>query len=531
MALPMVRPARHPRTGVYRIRIAIPAHLRDVVKRRHGVGREFVQSLGTKDPKAAKQLAAPVIEKFSGWLKVAEAEYAGQNVHLSDREVAILCGRWLDQQTEAHRDNIGGTAEYFDDMASELGEIASGLNDDEADEYPGNPVRDAVEYMEEDVGPLLAASGLTIDQDSRERLSARLLVTRWHFLDDLAERARSGRWVSTIRPEQFPEGAVGKAKWADATCTFDSLLAGWALDHGWKLDAKPVPRALYDRQRTMERFATFLGHRNPERVTKADVVRWKEEAMGRGLKAPTVRNDLSEMSAIWAWGIRNGKLQSAVSPFDGTLPPKPAKKGREPRAFTDAEAAQILQAARKQKGFLRWLPWVLCLTGARLNEICQSDKADVGIQDGVPVIRIHDAGNGRTVKNADSRRTVPLHPELVAEGFLDYVKTLPTGSPLFPDAKPDTVFGQRSVIAGRKVTRWLRSQLGFTDPLISPSHSWRHWFIGACRRAVMPIEVRSAITGHSARLDESASYGDGMGTFVQVLAGYMAKVHCPLCDK
>ena len=29
---------------------------------------------------------------------------------------------------------------------------------------------------------------------------------------------------------------------------------------------------------------------------------------------------------------------------------------------------------------------------------------------GVPVIRIHDEGDGRTVKNADSRRTVPLHP-------------------------------------------------------------------------------------------------------------------------
>ena len=46
----------------------------------------------------------------------------------------------------------------------------------------------------------------------------------------------------------------------------------------------------------------------------------------------------------------------------------------------------------------------------------------------------------------------------------------------------------------------------------------------------MPIEVRSAITGHSAKMDESAAYGDGMGTFVQVVAGYMAKVRAPLVD-
>ena len=75
--------------------------------------------------------------------------------------------------------------------------------------------------------------------------------------------------------------------------------------------------------------------------------------------------------------------------------------------------------------------------------------------------------------------------------------------------------------------RWLRSDLGIRDPLISPHHSWRHRFIGACRRVVMPLEVRSAITGHSAKMDESAGYGDSMETFVQVVAGYMARVPCP----
>ena len=91
------------------------------------------------------------------------------------------------------------------------------------------------------------------------------------------------------------------------------------------------------------------------------------------------------------------------------------------------------------------------------------------------------------------------------------------------------MFGQRSVTAGRKVARWLRDELGIADdPRISPNHSWRHWFIGAARSVVMPVEVRSAITGHSARLDESAGYGEAMGTFVQVVASYLAKVRCPL---
>jgi hypothetical protein len=45
--------------------------------------------------------------------------------------------------------------------------------------------------------------------------------------------------------------------------------------------------------------------------------------------------------------------------------------------------------------------------------------------------------------------------------------------------------------------------------------SWRHYFIDAYRRVVMRLEVRSAITGHSARMDESAGYKDGMATFAQ----------------
>jgi hypothetical protein len=131
------------------------------------------------------------------------------------------------------------------------------------------------------------------------------------------------------------------------------------------------------------------------------------------------------------------------------------------------------------------------------------------------------------VKNEDSKRTVPLHPSLIAEGFLDYVRSLPKGSPLFPDVPPDAIFGQRGVIAGKRIAHWLRNTPKITDPRISPNHSARHWFITAARRAQLHPEVRSALTGHSARLDESAMYGDGMATLTHVLAEAIAKVKLP----
>jgi hypothetical protein len=152
---------------------------------------------------------------------------------------------------------------------------------------------------------------------------------------------------------------------------------------------------------------------------------------------------------------------------------------------------------------------------------------DISTIDGIPVLRLHDDGAGRTLKNDDSKRTIPVHPALVSEGFLEYVAALPARSPLFPDLPADGVFGRRSVAASKRLGRWLLT-LGMADPCISPAHSWRHWFIGTARKALIPTEVRSAITGHSARLDESAGYGDGMKTFTAVLAEALACVIPPL---
>ena len=56
----MTAPTRHPKTGVYRIRIAIPPHLRDITQRDHGKRAEFIETLGTKEPKETKARAPEV---------------------------------------------------------------------------------------------------------------------------------------------------------------------------------------------------------------------------------------------------------------------------------------------------------------------------------------------------------------------------------------------------------------------------------------------------------------------------------------
>jgi hypothetical protein len=348
----MSRPTKHPRTGVYRVRVAVPAHLREITKRLHGVSREFVQSLHTKDPKLAKERAAPVVDGFMARLQAAEAVAADALREPGPREIAALAGEWYRRRVGARP----GQEDLHWDIWMELCKDGILTEAEEAKEIAA--------YSPARAEALLQAHGYATTADSVRRLAAAVARAEGSFRDILRLRV-DGDWSPDENLTKFPALPAANASEGDRNvgCTLDDLLCGWALDHGWQMDAKPIPRALYDRKRTLERFAAFLGHRDAARVTKADAVRWKEEALGRGLNASTVRNDISEMSAVWACGNRNGRLTGA-NPFEGTLPPKARQKARNPRAFTDDEARRVLEAAREQRGCLRWLPWVLCLTGA-----------------------------------------------------------------------------------------------------------------------------------------------------------------------
>jgi integrase len=253
----------------------------------------------------------------------------------------------------------------------------------------------------------------------------------------------------------------------------------------------------------------------------------------RGKAAATIANDLSELSAVWKWAIAHGK--ATENPFAGILPPKKARNRKATRRpFTDSEARTILAAARREHGALRWLPWVLAATGARLTEVCQGTKADVIGRDGLTFLRIHADDEKRaigeaqrSVKNAGSERMVPIHPCLAAEGFLTYAADLPAGSPLFPDIEPDKLFGQRGTSAQKLMGRWLRKTLNITDKKISPSHSWRHWFIDKARTAGLHPEIRNALTGHADDGNESHKYGLGWKAMPRALADAMAAIEFP----
>jgi integrase len=264
---------------------------------------------------------------------------------------------------------------------------------------------------------------------------------------------------------------------------------------------------------TMRLLTAFLGHDDAQRVTADEIVRFKDHRLaskkrnGEPLSATTVRNsDLAALKAIFGWAVNNRRLPE--NPAAGVTVPKVAKVKLREREFTTEEARTLLRAASQLRpgrelpqtyAAKRWIPWLLAFTGARVGEIAQMRRQDLrkveidGHPDGVWVLRITpEAG---TVKTKQARE-VPLHPQLVELGFIDFVERAP-GDRLFlvPDAE-GKVTGQLGGLKNR-LTEFARQYV--SDSGVSPNHSWRHRFRTIATEAGVASNVIDAICGWSAR--------------------------------
>jgi hypothetical protein len=78
---------------------------------------------------------------------------------------------------------------------------------------------------------------------------------------------------------------------------------------------------------------------------------------------------------------------------------------------------------------VRWSNWIAHFSGARNAEIIEADTRDVEVTpEGVVFyIRTKYRAPEMRLKKDESERPIPLHSAIIAEGFLDYVRSLPPG--------------------------------------------------------------------------------------------------------
>lgn len=98
-----------------------------------------------------------------------------------------------------------------------------------------------------------------------------------------------------------------------------------------------------------------------------------------------------------------------------------------------------------------------------------------------------------------------LHRQILALGFVEFVKTSRSG-PLFHNAtKPEKFLDGARVTAGR-LSEWL-NRTGVVPEGVQPSQGWRHRFKTIGRELGRSDRIAVAIQGHAGRT-AGDSYGD-----------------------
>ncbi|WP_410052771.1 DUF6538 domain-containing protein [Bradyrhizobium sp. SZCCHNPS2010] len=246
-------------------------------------------------------------------------------------------------------------------------------------------------------------------------------------------------------------------------------------------------------------------------LTREWCLTWRDRQAARGLKPKTVREVyVASLKAMCEWAVNERRLkENPVLRVRVKVPKDTGKRG-----YTDAEALKILRASLqpmsartgpKHRAARRWIPMLCAYTGARVGEMAQMRKQDVRKVEGVWTLRVTpEAGTVKT----NQARDVPIHPEVIRQGFLDFVSQ--STGPLFYTKKSPRGGSDQNPTSKKpaeRIAKWIREEVGITDKAISPSHAWRHRFKTVARNAKMDRGARDYMQGH-APATEGEDYGE-----------------------
>ncbi|WP_426044184.1 DUF6538 domain-containing protein [Caulobacter sp. DWR3-1-2] len=524
------------RGAVYWFRRRVPD---DIVKI---VGKAFWnESLGIKDIREAGRLARVRGVQTDQEIADARRRLAGETAPpLSVPEAQALAKReladWMATDAEARlmagrsaSENVDLVLEFVEPEAREA--LASG------DWQPR-----AVQAAE-----VLAKAGRWYPEgDPSVRLMAgALLAAQVEWLDLLRER-QAGRVVEV--------GAPGIPAAQSAAVKSGGVTLGKLID-----DYRREREALHGLESTARKYDHIfkaleecLGRgRDIETITRADCRNLRDllrrvpvhmtkrypklsmvEAAAAGerdkvsvLAPNTVTTYLQHLAAIFNWAVKEDLI--GKSPAADLV-----KKGRanvKRRGFTSDELRKVfagLPDEKTERPSRYWVTALAAYSGARAGELCQLAPQDVRVIGGVTCLDLSEfdadgkRAGAKRLKTSASERVIPVHPEVLAAGFLDFVEAARAARQerLFPELRPGKG-GEYS----HDLSRWFgrhMDRIGLSEPSLV-FHSFRHGFKDACRLAGVGDETSDALGGWTTK---GISTRYGKRDMVEVLHRELVKV-------
>lgn len=518
----MATPFKHPRTGVYYIRRAVPKDIREALGK-----TEYLKSLGTKDEREAKVLFPAALQESDAAFAKARGKNATVDV-LNDVQIREVEEAWaahiLGEDEEVRLDGVSDrdhtrTQETLEDVLAGLkADLARGRVDD------------GVAWEFDD---FLKSYGFNVPTNTMNYRRVHMGMLRAWI------RALEGQLLRQQgEPIETPEAPeIGPRRLAPGSSSNVAKLAG--AFNGWKGERKPGDKTWSEWALALRRFIETNGDLPLAKITKAHIRGYKDALLKLELRPASIKKHLSAVRTVLGWAVENGLVDDNVA---AGVTVRDAKVKRERRLpYSDDDLKLIFSSPIYTDGVrpkagggeaAYWLPLMALYMGPRLEEMGQALVSDVVTAGNVLCLSINDETEGKSVKTASSRRTVPIHPELIRLGFKEYAASVASGGRLFPDLKPDQ-FDNWTGNFSKWWGRWARG-LGITDRR-KVFHSFRHTFKAACRRAGIQEEVHDLLTGHA-----GAGVGRGYGRaeeysddLVSTLAAALQKVeysHDALAD-
>jgi integrase len=526
MVFAMARPTKRSGSSNIQFRQRVPAEVRHAAQGRrvpisfaaatagqppisfHVTLGEFAKfSLHTREPSLAKERQALATTQLN---RVYDALRNGPRPILNEERVA-LSGVLYHEIVEMMREEPGGHKIW---QSLEQLHRANTSTAERQERWFG-----------ETVDELLLKHGIITDDNSRKALMrevARAHIEAAQRLQKIAE----GDYGPDPNATRFPplrvaaQPAAGRSR-SEAALTLNELLGRWERER------TPAPKTISSFKSAVRDFERHMGHDRVGKIVKRDVISWKDAMVVQGLSTKSINDaKLAPIKALLSYAAANALLDANPATGVRVLEKKRAGKTRLP--YSGDEVGRILaQADAEAMPDRRWLPWLLATSGARIGELAQLWGQRIVRVGDIWVMQVRSAEDGGYLKNAVSERDVPLHPDLIERGFLDFVKSRGDG-PLFyagRNSKRRTSAARHaSVGVSNRLSTWIRS-IGFNDPRKAPSHAFRHWFKTACQKAGVLDSVADAIQGYAGGRGEADTYRHGE---LATLAKAVQQVRIPI---
>jgi integrase len=384
---------------------------------------------------------------------------------------------------------------------------------------------------------ILEGAGITLDKGShdyrvlcREALKGAIDATR-------VELARTtGHYGSSLPSLERQDEVPAVSASSKPAVLLSAAVAEYVTEHAagghWTKKTQAESEGIYkllvgiagDRDMSELDYKALSGFRDtllkfPSNVSKRRAYRGKEISeiltmkVDKTLSVSSVNKHIIRVGAFLKWAVKRGYV--AANFAEGlTITKRGTKESEEREAYLHEDLLSLVRSPLA--GFWKarperfWIPILGLYSGARLNELCQLSVEDVREEDSLLCLDINDKGADKRLKNASSRRVIPVHPILLELGFKEYAEGLRGKGAvrLWPALRK----GRDGY--GHAFGKWFQ---GFNRRYVTTNrkrvfHSFRHCLADGLKQRGVDGNIIAEILGHSLGNSISLSrYGKAYG--------------------